>query len=311
MSISFCFRIYLVTIFPVMISVLCGCAGGSSSSATHSALNSSVNTVTSLSSSSAISYPAIKFNYANESPMQVGELRLPVTASPQLFPVVIVVHGGCWVSSLADYHFMDNFSNAITDLGYATWNIEYRAIGTGGEWPVMFQDLNKAVDYVRTLGQAYPLDLNKVIVIGHSAGGHIALWIASRGKLKPESVLYTENPLMIRGAISLAGIANVTATNTACGNEAINIIGANTVARLGETSPLHMLPIGVRTILMSGRSDNIVPSSIGIEYNRKAMELGDDSKHYDLEGMTHFDLIDPARTDWVLYQSAMKALLGE
>jgi acetyl esterase/lipase len=243
--------------------------------------------------------------------MQVGELRLPVTASPQLFPVVIVVHGGCWVSSLADYHFMDNFSNAITDLGYATWNIEYRAIGTGGEWPVMFQDLNKAVDYVRTLGQTYPLDLNKVIVIGHSAGGHIALWIASRGKLKPESVLYTENPLMIRGAISLAGIANVTATNTACGNEAINIIGANTVTRLGETSPLHMLPIGVRTILMSGRSDNIVPSSIGIEYNRKAMELGDDSKHYDLEGMTHFDLIDPARTDWVLYQSAMKALLGE
>jgi hypothetical protein len=115
---------------------------------------------------------------------------------------------------------------------------------------------------------------------------------------------------MLRGAISLAGIANVSATNTGCSG-AINIIGNNTPARLNETSPLHMLPIGVRTILMSGGSDNIVPSSIGIEYARKAIELGDDSKHYDLEGMTHFDLIDPVRTNWALYQSSIKELLGD
>lgn len=244
--------------------------------------------------------------------MQVGELRLPSTNSDQASPLVIIIHGGCWVSSYADYHFMDDFSNAVTRLGYATWNIEYRALGTGGEWPVIFQDINKAVDYVRTLSQNFPVDANKVAVIGHSAGGHLALWVASRKNLKSDSILYTENPLTIRGVISLAGIANVTAYNS-CGTLANNVIGNPIVPstneltrRLLETSPLQMLPIQTKTILISGKTDGIVPSAIGIEYSSQASNLGDNSKHYILQGLGHFDLIYPNVTDWSLYQQSLQ-----
>jgi acetyl esterase/lipase len=286
-----------------------------SSSATSSALTATNSSaMTSASSSSQIknssSTPAL-IAYGSDR-MQVGELRLPATKSDKPFPLVIIIHGGCWVSSYADYHFMDRFAQPITDLGYATWNIEYRALGTGGEWPVIFQDISKAVDYTRNLAKTYPIDVNKVAIIGHSAGGHLALWAASRTSLKSSSEIYTENPLPIRGVISLAGIANIT-SGTGCNTLANNVIGvpinspsSALTARLRETSPLQMLPSRTNTILISGSADGIVPAAIGTEYSNKATELGDHSLHYNLEGLGHFDLIDVNSTNWSLYQQSLQ-----
>lgn len=244
--------------------------------------------------------------------MQVGQLRLPRVQNNEPVPLVIIIHGGCWVSSIASYHFMDNFSQSITSLGYATWNIEYRALGTGGDWPVIFQDVSKAVDYSRSLAQNYPININKVAVIGHSAGGHLALWVASRKNLNSTSLAFTDNPLVINGVISLAGIANVTGYNT-CGTLATDVIGvpiapssSNLTQRLVETSPLQMLPTGVKTILISGNTDSIVPPPMGTEYSAEAVKQGDDSKHHILQGRGHFELIDSTKTDWTLYQESLK-----
>jgi pimeloyl-ACP methyl ester carboxylesterase len=273
-----------------------------------------------MSSSSSLSSnnptKAILLSYGDNK-MQVGELRLPNTSGDNLSPLVIIIHGGCWVSSYADYHFMDNFSQAITNLGYATWNIEYRAIGTGGEWPVIFQDINKAVDYSRDIAKHYPIDINKVAVIGHSAGGHLALWTASRANIKSTSDLYTVNPLIISGVISLAGIANVSGNNS-CGGLANNVIGVPIspisdalVQRRLETSPMQMLPTKIKTILISGSTDGIVPPSMGTEYSTEAIKLGDDSLHYILQGLGHFDLIDPTKTSWSLYQQSLQEIFKD
>jgi pimeloyl-ACP methyl ester carboxylesterase len=267
----------------------------------------------SLSNSSA---KPVLLSYGSNK-MQVGELRLPLVSGDKLAPLVIIIHGGCWVSSYADYHFMDSFSQAITDLGYATWNIEYRAIGTGGEWPIIFQDINKAVDYSRDIATHYPIDINKVAVIGHSAGGHLALWTASRTNIKSTSDLYTENPLTISGVISLAGIANVSGNNS-CGGLANSVIGVpispitdTLIQRRLETSPLQMLPTQIKTVLISGSVDGIVPPSMGTEYSTEATKFGDDSLHYILQGLGHFDLIDPAKTNWSLYQQSLQEIFKD
>lgn len=289
-------------------------APNSSSLSNSSATSSSSRSSSSLSSNSSIKATLLSYG---SNKMQVGELRLPNKNGGTPSPLVIIIHGGCWVSSYADYHFMDKFAQAITDLGYATWNIEYRALGTGGNWPIIFQDVNKAVDYSRELAQNYPIDINKVAVIGHSAGGHLALWTASRANIKSTSDVYTENPLSIRGVISLAGIANVTGNNS-CGGLASDVIGvpispsSNTLSeRLLDTSPLQMLPIKIKTILISGGSDGIVPPSMGTEYSTEATKLGDDSLHYILQGLGHFDLIDSTKTNWALYQQSLQEIFKD
>src|SRR5215510_4011646 len=134
-------------------------------------------------------------------PLQFGELRVPATKGPH--PVAIVVHGGCWVAKLGNLDpravAMDNMrplASALTEAGIATWNIEYRRLDNdGGGWPGTFQDVAHAADFLRSLQRDHQLDLARVISIGHSAGGHLAMWLAARPKLAKTSELYVDNPL--------------------------------------------------------------------------------------------------------------------
>jgi len=300
----------------IMCLLLTACGGGGSSSADPVSIANSSMLATSRSSmatssssgASQSSSASMLLAYGTDS-MQLGELRLP--AGHNKPPLVIIIHGGCWVSSYADYRFVDTFAKAITELGYASWNIEYRALGTGGEWPVIFMDIGRALDFARSF-DSYGVDTGKVVVIGHSAGGHLALWAASRHKLPADSPLYVANPLPLRGAISLAGIADVTAPN-ACGTLADRVIGVPTAipsaalnARLQQTSPQQMLPTGVPSVIISGSDDGIVPPATGNAYSTAATSLGDTSVHYVLQPLGHFDLIDPTRTNWALYRQALE-----
>ncbi len=116
---------------------------------------------------------------------QFGDLRLPKGAGPH--PVAIVIHGGCWMSEYG-LSYMGHLSAALTEAGVATWCVEYRRVGNqGGGWPGTFEDVARAADHLRKIAKTYPLDLNQVIAVGHSAGGHLALWLAARKLLPKDS----------------------------------------------------------------------------------------------------------------------------
>ena len=132
----------------------------------------------------------IKISYGPD-PLQYGELSLPAGAGP--FPVVTLLHGGCWRSSermIENYRVM---SKAMNEHGIATWNLQYRgATNPGGGWPGTWQDLGNGFDALKEIGESYPVDLQQAVVVGHSSGGHFGAWLAMRSQLPPNSEIYVE-----------------------------------------------------------------------------------------------------------------------
>ncbi|WP_081764037.1 alpha/beta hydrolase [Sphingobium sp. Ant17] len=137
-------------------------------------------------------------------PLQIGELRLP--AGPDPFPVVMVIHGGCWTKGYETLAGTAPLASALTDKGVATWNIEYRQVGdTRGGWPGTFQDWGAALDHLRVLARTQPLDLKHVVTVGHSAGAHAALWLAARPRLPADSEVRGADPLKVSAAVAIDG----------------------------------------------------------------------------------------------------------
>ncbi|MBW8816384.1 MAG: hypothetical protein JF588_23435 [Caulobacterales bacterium] len=135
-------------------------------------------------------------------PIQVGELRLPPGKGP--FPVAIVIHGGCYLKRMADMKIMSPLATALTARGFATWNIEYRALGDAGSgWPGTFEDWAMAADHLRWLAKTEPLDLTRVIAVGHSEGGHAATWLAARPQLA--GGLHGDDPVPIKAVVNIDG----------------------------------------------------------------------------------------------------------
>jgi acetyl esterase/lipase len=147
-----------------------------------------------------------RISYGSD-PLNFGDLRLPRGPGPH--PEAVVVHGGCWRSE-NDLRHASHLSAALTRAGVATWTIEYRRVGDeGGGWPGTFQDVARGADYVRALARRFPLDLSRVILVGHSAGGQLALWLAARRNLPRRSPLFSADPIRVRGVVSLAGVTDL------------------------------------------------------------------------------------------------------
>jgi acetyl esterase/lipase len=255
------------------------------------------------------------FNYGSD-PKQFAELRLP--SGKGLFPVIIILHGGCWISSVATSHHTAAIADALRDQGYATWNVEYRGIDdTGGGWLGTFQDTAEATDYLKKIAVQYHLDLHHVIAIGHSAGGHLALWLAARHKLPTSSVLYSKHPLTISGVVTVGGIPDLRTynaqQNNPCGNDTISHLLGDDAATLSqryqETSPAELLPLGVKQILIYGTDDTIVPASYGQDYGETANQDGDDVKLVVIKNAGHFEYVAPNSITWPAITEAIQTLL--
>lgn len=246
---------------------------------------------------------------------QFGELWLP--AGPGPHPVVIMIHGGCWLASLPGLELQDLTSGDLRARGMAVWNLEYARIGhdTGG-WPDTFRDVASGVDHVRTLADDYGLDLNRVILAGHSAGGHLAVWAAARGQIV-DGPLATDTPLPVAGVVSLAGVLDLEAFAAdgpgRCGEP-------DTVTSLtgpdrgddgyADTSPARLLPLGVTQVIISGELDAIIPPVFGTGYANAAVAAGDPVREIILPGAGHFELIDPAAPAWAVIVDEMERLLA-
>lgn len=248
--------------------------------------------------------------------LQFGELWLPGGKGPH--PVVVLIHGGCWRADLPGLEMMDYAAQDLRAAGMAVWNIEYRRIGhAGGGYPGTFLDVARGLDHLRAIAEPNDLDLDRVVVAGHSAGGHLAVWAVARPRLSRTSPLHADTPLKLRGAVALAGIVDLEAYHAdgpdACGGPGTidSLVGAPAPGRevYADTSPPRLLPLGARQVIVSGDLDPIVPSRFGAAYGAASARAGDRVSVIDLPGAGHFELIDPTAPAWARIRSEIDALL--
>jgi len=256
--------------------------------------------------------------YGSDS-LQFGELRLPAGATnSHRAPIAIVIHGGCWYSPYASVRNSAPLADALAQLGVATWNVEYRRYNNpGGGWTGTFRDVADGADYVRTLAKLYPIDTTRIVLTGHSAGGHLALWLASRPALDRASPLFGGTPLPVRGVVSVGGIADLREfygrERNTCGNPAVeSLLGGapdSVPARLREASPIERLPLGVPTVHIAGDRDFIAPVAVREAYVTAARARGDSARVITIVGDGHFEAMTPYKAAGRAVIDAIRAML--
>lgn len=256
--------------------------------------------------------PTARIAYGG-GPEQFGELRLPLGSGPH--PVAVVIHGGYWRARFG-LKWLAHLAAALPARGIATWNIEYRRVGSpGGGWPGTFEDIAHAADHVRVLAQSHPLDLSRVLAVGHSAGGHLALWLAARHRLPPGTLLPHSNPLALVGAVSLAGVVDLTrAHELGLSNHAVaELLGGSPgqfPKRYASASPYTLLPLGIRQVLVHGTADTNVPYELSERYCQRARSLGDPARLVLLPGVDHFAVVDPRSPVWPQVEHEIAGLVS-
>ena len=245
-------------------------------------------------------------------PLQFGDLRLPHGAGPH--PVAIVLHGGFWRSRYT-LEYTGHLCVALAQAGIATWNLEYRRIGNpGGGWPGTFLDVAMGADHVRALAGKYPLNLKNVISLGHSAGGHLAVWLAARHKIPPGDTLASANPIALRGAVPLAGVVDLRrAWELRLSDGVVAELMGGPPDKLSQRyhagSPIELVPLGGRVRLLHGTEDSVVPIEISNGYQKAASRAGDDARLVVLPGADHFAAVDPRSEHWHVVEETVKDLV--
>lgn len=257
--------------------------------------------------------PDARIQYGDDA-LQFGELRLPAGRGPH--PVAVVLHGGCWRAKY-DVSHTRSFSDALRREGFATWSLEYRRVGNeGGGWPGTFLDVAAGADHLRKLASSHSLDLARVVAVGHSAGGHLALSLAARHGLDRDSEIRgASDPLPLAGVVSLAGVTDLRRAlrEKVCDTMAAELVGGSpedVASRYAEASPIERLPLGLPQRLVTGSLDDVVPPAFGDDYAAKARSMGDDAIHTGVEGAGHFEVIAPATAAFRVVLEALRELAG-
>jgi len=242
-----------------------------------------------------------------------GDLWLPSGEGP--FPVVLMIHGGCWQKHIADRTIMNYAAAALSAQGFAVWNIEYRGVDeVGGGYPGTFQDVARAADALVAFAPRYRLDLNRIVGFGHSAGGHLIAWLAARRKIAPSSPLYSEAPLPLRGVVMAGGLADLhTAPQGCAGNSVPRLLGQASPARrdvYADTSPSDLLPLGVPQIAITGEADTVSPPAMAQSYAARASAAGDRAQAIIIADAGHVEEITPATPAFARVANALRALIA-
>lgn len=226
---------------------------------------------------------------------QLGDLYLPAVARP---PIVCLLHGGFWRMPYGREQ-MTAVAADLAERGFAVWNLEYRRLGArGGGWPGTFDDVVAGVAHLeKVAARGVGLDLRRLTVAGHSAGGQLALWAGGRGV--DESPPSTGKRVRIAAVAALAPIADLErAHDLQVGGTAIAELLAGTPQSARTTyrmaSPRQLLPLGIPQLLLHGTADDVVPIDISREYARAARLAGDDVELRELDGLGHMEYLDPS-----------------
>lgn len=218
-------------------------------------------------------------------PLQFGDLRMPAGDGPH--PLVVILHGGAWKSTFNLIH-SGHMAIALTEAGYATFNVEYRRVGDpGGGWPGSFEDVLLAVDHALKLPG---VDRNRVAIAGHSAGGHLALLVASETHLPVVAMAAGSDIESWQSAASFAFVDD----------------GSRT-----DANPRARVPLRARQVFIHGTDDDQVPYGLSPAFVEASKEAGDEAHLVTLQGAGHFDMIDPQSPHWLRLIEAVRVALGE
>ena len=237
---------------------------------------------------------------------QEGDLYLPARLPS---PVVCLLHGGFWRMPFGRDQ-LDGIARDLASRGYAVWNLEYRRLGTpGGGWPGTFDDVVKGIEHLGCIaGQGVDLDLGRVAVVGHSAGGHLALWSAARQRVDRDRGIAKR--VRIAAVAGLAPVADlVQAHRWGLGGGAVTeLLGgspAENAERYRAASPHLMLPLQVPQLIVHGTDDEAVPIDLSRSYVRAARGAGDNVEILELSGTGHMEFLEStgqphaALCDWL------------
>jgi acetyl esterase/lipase len=253
--------------------------------------------------------PTASIPYGTD-PLQVADLWLPKGGGPH--PTVLMVHGGCWQSEIADRTIMNWISNDLQQRGIAVWNIDYRGVDRpGGGYPGTYMDASAAADSLRSNAKRYHLDLSRLTAVGHSAGGHLALWLAGRPRLAASSPLRRAAPLRIRTVVSLGGLPDLEQAaqppGSGCGTD---VIGKISGGRYHDTSVPRLAPLGVRQVLINGLQDRIIPNAYATDYAAAMRARGDAVSVRFVDRTGHVELIAPDSRAWRIAVQEIEKALG-
>ncbi|WP_263381187.1 alpha/beta hydrolase [Granulicella arctica] len=236
-------------------------------------------------------------------------------------PVVVFFHGGWWQSTY-DLNYGGHLCAALKAEGISVWSVEYRRVGSsGGGWPTTFQDAAAGFDHLAALAESYPLDLSRVIAMGHSAGAHLAFWLAGRHHIEPHSPIYNPQPRVgLHGLISLAGAVDLRLTIDLAGyfsfahdkQEVFSLMGegpryADDRYRAGN--PGDLLPLSTQQVLIQGTDDGQIPAELPARWAQLARRQGDEVTIHMVPSAGHFDVVDPQSAVWPVIRHTVRAML--
>ena len=259
--------------------------------------------------------PTAKIAYGS-APSQFVELFRPVGDGP--FPVVVLVHGGCWTIKFGGITQMRNLAGALAAQGIAVWNVEYRRVDEdGGGYPGTYQDMHAALELLERSAPANQLDLGRIVAVGHSAGGQLVQWIAGRARIPASSPLHRAHPLPVRQVVSLGGLADLRnereLIKSSCGQDTADLAGLPSVERpdvYADTNAAELIPNGSHTVLITGELDTVSPPRAAHDYARRAKAGGDSAEVIVLPGASHYDEVAASSPAFNLVLPAIRKALG-
>jgi len=240
--------------------------------------------------------PTATISYGSD-PLQVVDVWVPDGNGPHR--TILMVHGGCWQTGIADRTIMNWIADDLRRRGFAVWNIDYRGVDRGGGYPGTFEDVAAAADALRSHAARFNLDTGMIVATGHSAGGHLALWLAGRPRLPAGSPLKTASPLPVHEVVSLGGLPDLEeaarAPGSGCGTDVIARISGG---RFAETSVPRLAPLGIPQMLINGNQDRIIPTAYAEGYAVPMRAAGDSVRVRMIDATGHVELIAPDTAAW-------------